>query len=164
LADDAAVARERLVEALADHDDALAEAYLEGEEISPAALRAAVRRCVLALEITPVLCGSSFKNKGVQQLLDAIVDFLPSPLDVPPAQGIGPKGEVVERAADPDAPFASLAFKVMSDPYVGRLTYIRVYSGTLSTGAGIVNATKDRKERIGRLLRMHANHREDVET
>jgi len=164
LADAAAAARERLIEAVADHDDALAEAYLEGEEISEGDLRAAIRRCVLALEITPVLCGSSFKNKGVQQLLDAIVDFLPSPLDVPPAQGIDPKGEVVDRPADPEAPFAALAFKVMSDPYVGRLTYIRVYSGTLSTGAPIVNATKDRKERIGRLLRMHANHREDVET
>ncbi|MDX6646270.1 MAG: elongation factor [Miltoncostaeaceae bacterium] len=164
LAAEASAARDRLIEALADHDDTLAEAYLEGQELSEADLRAAVRRCVLSLQITPVLCGSSFKNKGVQQLLDAIVDFLPSPLDVPPAQGIGPKGEVVERPADPDAPFASLAFKVMSDPYVGRLTYIRVYSGSVSTGAAIVNATKGRKERIGRLLRMHANHREDVET
>jgi elongation factor G len=163
LAGAATAARERLIEALADHDDALAEAYLEGQEISAADLRAAVRRCVLSLQITPVLCGSSFKNKGVQQLLDAIVDFLPSPVDVPAAQGVAPNGDEVERPADPGAPFAGLAFKVMSDPYVGRLTYVRVYSGSIATGSSIVNATKGRKERIGRLLRMHANHREDVE-
>ena len=164
LADDAAIAREQLIEALADTDDTLAEAYLEGEEISPEMLRSAIRRAVLAIAITPVLLGSSFKNKGVQHLLDAVVDYLPSPLDVQPAEGIEPgKDEPTARPADPAAPFAALAFKVMSDPFVGRLTFLRVYSGTVNAGANIVNATKDKKERIGRLLMMHANHREDIE-
>ena len=162
---EAEAAREALVEALADTDDALAEAYLEGEEISAEMLRDAIRKGVLDIVITPVLCGSSFKNKGVQHLLDAVVDFLPSPLDVRPAEGLEPGSEEPsERPADPSAPFAALAFKVMSDPYVGRLTYLRVYSGSISAGASLVNATKDRKERVGRLLMMHANHREDVET
>ncbi|HJZ61801.1 MAG TPA: elongation factor G [Miltoncostaeaceae bacterium] len=164
LAPAAEAARERLVEALADVDDEIAEAYLEGEELTPDALRAAIRRAVLAIEITPVLLGSSFKNKGVQALLDAIVDYLPSPLDVRPAEGVEPGSEEpAERPSNPGAPFAALAFKVMSDPYVGRLTYLRVYSGSVSAGGQIVNATKDRKERIGRLLLMHANHREDVQ-
>jgi elongation factor G len=156
--------RERLVEALADTDDALAEAYLEGEEIDGPRLHAAVRAAVLRNAITPVLCGSSFKNKGVQPLLDAIVDFLPSPLDVPPAEGVVPgrEDEPLTRESSESEPFAALAFKVMSDPYVGRLTYLRVYSGSLASGAGMINATKDRKERAGRLLMMHANHREDV--
>jgi elongation factor G len=163
-ADAAQSARDSLLEALADTDDELAEAYLEGEEIAPARVVAAIRAAVLANLITPVLCGSSFKNKGVQPLLDAIVDYLPSPLDVPAAEGAIPgRDEAVSREADPDAPFAALAFKVMSDPYVGRLTYLRVYSGSLDAGSQVVNATKDRKERIGRLLMMHANHREDVE-
>jgi elongation factor G len=163
---DAEAAREALIEVLADHDEALAEAYLEGEEIDSDRLVEAVRAAVLANAITPVLCGSSFKNKGVQPLLNAVVDFLPSPLDVRPAVGVVPghEDEEVERGADVNGPFAALAFKVMSDPYVGRLTYLRVYSGTVKSGAQIVNATKDRKERLGRLLMMHANHREDVET
>jgi elongation factor G len=158
-------ARERLIEALADRDDAIAEAYLEAEAIPPARIVAALRSAVLENAITPVFCGSSFKNRGVQALLDAVVDYLPSPVDVPAAEGLRPRGEeVVARAPDPDAPFSALAFKVMSDPYVGRLTYMRVYSGTLNAGGQLVNATKDRKERIGRLLMMHANHREDVES
>jgi len=162
----AAAAREKLIEAVADSDDDLAEAYLEGEEISPQRLSAALRTAVLAATVTPVLCGSSFKNKGVQSLLDAVVDYLPSPLDVPPAEGIVPgrEDEHIVREASESAPFAALAFKVMSDPYVGRLTYLRVYSGSIESGAGLINATKDRKERVGRLLMMHANHREDVDS
>ena len=162
---EAEAAREQLVEALADHDDALAEAYLEGEQIEADRLATALRAGVLANAITPVLCGSSFKNKGVQPLLDAIVAYLPSPLDVLPAEGYAPgnEDEVVRREADADAPFAALAFKVMSDPYVGRLTYMRVYSGSISSGASIINSTKERKERVGRLLMMHANHREEVD-
>ena len=164
--DAAAAARERLIEAVADADDELAESYLEGEEITPERLAVALRKAVLAATVTPVLCGSSFKNKGVQPLLDAVVAYLPSPLDVPPAEGIipGKEDEHVVREPNEDAPFAALAFKVMSDPFVGRLTYLRVYSGTIQSGAGLVNATKDRKERIGRLLMMHANHREDVDS
>jgi elongation factor G len=162
----AAAGREKLIEAVADADDDLAEAYLEGEEISAERLSAALRKAVLAATVTPVLCGSSFKNKGVQPLLDAVVDYLPSPLDVPPAEGIVPgrEDEHIVREASESAPFAALAFKVMSDPYVGRLTYLRVYSGSIESGAGLVNATKDRKERVGRLLMMHANHREDVDS
>ncbi|MEQ9336092.1 MAG: elongation factor G [Miltoncostaeaceae bacterium] len=162
--DEAKMARDTLIEALADNDDELAEQYLEGGEIDGARLLKAIRKGVLDIAITPVLCGSSFKNKGVQPLLDAVVDLLPSPLDVMPAAGVLPGSEEeVVRAPDPDGPFAALAFKVMSDPYVGRLTYMRVYSGTAASGSAVVNATKDRKERIGRLLMMHANHREDVE-
>ncbi len=165
LAADAEAGREALVEALADSDDELAELYLEGGEVTEEILRKALRTAVLAIAITPVLCGSSFKNKGVQRLLDAVVDYLPSPLDVPPAEGIEPRSEEpVVRESDASAPFAALAFKVMSDPYVGRLTYLRVYSGTLNAGDNIINATKDRKERAGRLLRMHANSREDITT
>jgi elongation factor G len=162
----AAAGREKLIEAVADADDDLAEAYLEGEEISAERLSAALRKAVLAATVTPVLCGSSFKNKGVQPLLDAVVDYLPSPLDVPAAEGIVPgrEDEHIVREASESAPFAALAFKVMSDPYVGRLTYLRVYSGSIESGAGLVNATKDRKERVGRLLMMHANHREDVDS
>ena len=164
LADEAAAAREHLLEAVADQDDELAEAYLEGNEIEPERLVSAIRAAVLAIAITPVLCGSSFKNKGVQPLLDAVIDLLPSPLDVLPAVGVIPgTEEEVTREADPGGPFSALAFKVMSDPFVGRLTYLRVYSGTIGTGSNIINATKDRKERLGRLLMMHANHREDVD-
>ncbi len=160
----AQTARETLIEALADYDDELAEAYLDGQEISAETLRNGIRSGVLAIAITPVLCGSSFKNKGVQNLLDAVVDYLPSPLDVPPADGVDAKDEEtpVTRESDPNGPFAALAFKVMSDPHVGRLTYLRVYSGKIEAGASIVNATKDKKERAGRLLVMHANSREDV--
>ena len=164
MADAAATGRETLVAVLADHDDELAEAYLEGEEIDKDRVVAAIRSAVLAIAMTPVLCGSSFKNKGVQPLLDAIVDLLPSPLDVEPATGVVPgTDEEVVREADPNGPLSALAFKVMSDPYVGRLTYLRLYSGTLKTGSPVINATKDRKERVGRLLMMHANHREDID-
>jgi elongation factor G len=164
--DAAQAARETLIEAVADADDELAEAYLEGEEISADRLSAALRKAVIAATVTPVLCGSSFKNKGVQPLLDAVVAYLPSPLDVPPAEGIVPghEDQHIVRESSESAPFAALAFKVMSDPYVGRLTYLRVYSGSLESGAGVINATKDRKERVGRLLMMHANHREDVDS
>ncbi|HEX2030752.1 MAG TPA: elongation factor G [Actinomycetota bacterium] len=156
--------RHRLFEQLADHDETLMEKFVEGNEPDPKELRRAVRRATLAVEGTPVLCGSAFKNKGIQPLLDAIVDYLPSPLDVPPIEGFvpGTRQPAVRKPAD-DEPFAALAFKIMSDPYVGRLTYFRVYSGTLRAGAHVQNSTKDRKERIGRILQMHANHREDKE-
>ena len=155
--------RHRLIDAVADHSDAVTVAYLEGREIDPDELRAAIRRATLDISITPVLCGSSFKNKGVQPLLDAVVDYLPSPLDVPPVHGLSPKGDDLVREADDDEPFAALAFKVMTDPYVGKLTYFRIYSGRLNAGSYVYNSTKDRKERISRLLQMHANHREDRE-
>lgn len=161
---EAEAARVALVEAIADHDEAIAEAYLGDEEISSEQLRTALRSAVLANTVTPVLLGSSFKNKGVQLLLNAIVDLLPSPLDVRPASGIDPDSrEEVTRESDASAPFAALAFKVMSDPYVGRLTYMRVYSGSLGSGQNISNATKRKNERIGRLLIMHANHREETQ-
>ncbi|HEV2906406.1 MAG TPA: elongation factor G [Actinomycetota bacterium] len=156
--------RHRLYEQLADHHETLMDKYVHGEEPSANELRQALREATLAVEGTPVLCGAAFRNKGVQPLLDAVVDFLPSPLDVPPMTGWvpGTREEVVRKPAD-DEPFAALAFKIMSDPYVGRLTYFRVYSGTLRAGAHVTNSTRDRKERIGRILQMHANHREDKE-
>ncbi|MEZ5126296.1 MAG: elongation factor G [Thermoleophilia bacterium] len=155
--------RLKLVEAVADHDDHLLEAYLEGEEITAERLRAVIRQATLDNSITPVLCGSAFKNKGVQPLLDAVVQFLPSPLDVPAVTGIDPSGAEQSRPADDDAPFAALAFKVAVDPYVGKLTYFRVYSGTLKAGSYVLNSSKDKRERISRILQMHANHREDRE-
>ncbi len=162
LADAAEEARHALIEAVADHDESIMVAFLEDEAIEPAQLRAAIRACTLDLSITPVLCGSAFKNKGVQPLLDAIIDYLPSPVDVPAIQGLDPRtGHEVTRAANLEEPFAALAFKVMSDPYVGKLTYFRVYSGRLKAGSHILNATKGRKERVGRILQMHANHREE---
>ncbi|MDI9600409.1 MAG: elongation factor G [Acidobacteriota bacterium] len=153
--------RLKLIESIADHDDSLMEAYLEGEEISPERIRAVIRRATLDTSITPVLCGSAFKNKGVQPLLDAIVAFLPSPLDVPPVKGIKPGGEEVTRKTADDAPFAALAFKVAADPHVGKLTYLRVYSGTLKAGSYVYNSSRERRERISRILQMHANHRAD---
>jgi elongation factor G len=156
--------RHRLYEQLADHDEALFNKYVHGEEPTISELRRALRKATLEVTGTPVLCGSAFKNKGVQPLLDAIVGYLPSPVDVPPVTGLAPKtGEQIERKADDAEPFSALAFKIMSDPYVGRLTYIRLYSGILRTGAHVENSTKDRKERIGRILQMHANHREEKE-
>jgi len=164
MADDASLYRDELLHLAADYDDALMEKVLEEEDVTPDELRAALRKGCLACGITPVTCGASFKNKGVQPLLDAILDYLPSPLDVPAIKGIDLKtDEEVERPADPKAPFAALAFKIMTDPYVGKLTYFRVYSGSLSAGSYVLNATKDNRERVGRLLQMHANHREDVE-
>jgi elongation factor G len=154
--------RHRLVEAVADHDEEIMLAFLEDQPVSEEALKAAIRAATLDLSITPVLCGSAFKNKGVQPLLDAITDYLPSPLDVPPVTGVVPRtGEEETRAPALDQPFAALAFKVMTDPYVGKLTYFRVYSGKLKAGDAIVNATSDKKERVGRILQMHANHREE---
>jgi elongation factor G len=154
----------RLFEQLADHDEALMEKFVHEEEPGPQELRRAVRRATLAVEGTPVLCGTAFRNKGIQPLLDAIVDYLPSPQDVPPMEGqVAGSRDLQTRNADDGQPFAALAFKVMSDPYVGRLTYFRVYSGTVRAGAHTYNSTKDRKERIGRILQMHANHREDKE-
>ncbi|MBN2027803.1 MAG: elongation factor G [Actinobacteria bacterium] len=156
-----------LLEACAVYDDELMESYLSGEEyIPPDDIRSALRRGVLKCELTPILCGASFRNKGVQPLLDAVVDYLPSPLDVPPIEGIhlGKEEKKEIRHASDEEPFSALAFKVVSDPYVGRLIYVRVYSGTLRTGSTVYNSTRKRKERIGRLLQMHANHREERET
>ncbi|MGH2765746.1 MAG: elongation factor G [Actinomycetota bacterium] len=156
--------RHKLYEQLADHHETLMEKYVEGQEPEAKELREALREATLAVEGTPVLCGSAFKNKGIQPLLDAVVDYLPSPLDVPPMEGAIPgTRERAVRKADDNEPFAALAFKIMSDPYVGRLTYFRVYSGSVRAGAHVQNVTKDRKERIGRILQMHANHREDKE-
>ncbi|MGH2951351.1 MAG: elongation factor G, partial [Solirubrobacterales bacterium] len=170
LADAAHEARTHLIEACADYDDELMHAYLEEQEIPHERIAKSLHRATLDLKVTPVLCGSAFKNKGVQPLLDAIVELLPSPLEVPPvtghetsAKGDGTEGNVVERPADDSAPFAALAFKVMADPYVGKLTYFRVYSGKLSSGSRVLNAGNGRTERIGRLLMMHANHREEIE-
>ncbi len=156
--------RHRLFEQLADHDEALFEKYVHGEEATAEEFRRALRKATLEVTGTPVLCGSAFKNKGIQPLLDAVVAYLPSPVDVPPMKAIDPKtgSEIVREASDSE-PFSALAFKIMSDPFVGRLTYIRVYSGTLRTGAHVENSSKSRKERIGRILQMHANHREDMD-
>ncbi|HEX7165394.1 MAG TPA: elongation factor G [Acidimicrobiales bacterium] len=164
LADEAELRRGELIDVLSNYDDNITEKFLGEEEITSDDLRNALRRATTASEIVPVLCGSAFKNKGVQPMLDAIVDFLPSPVDIPPTKGIDLKGiEELEREANDKAPFSGLAFKIMSDPHVGKLTYVRVYSGTLEKGAAVLNSTKDRKERIGRILQMHANHREDKE-
>ena len=161
--DRAQAERAHMLETLAEDDDLLMMDYLEGEEISEERLKAAIRRATLDIALTPVLCGSSFKNKGVQMLLDAVVDYLPSPLDVPPVEGINPhNGKVVVRHADDDEPFSAIAFKIMSDPFVGKLTYFRVYSGSLKAGSYVYNSSKDKKERVGRILQMHANHREDI--
>ncbi len=153
--------RLKLVEAVADHDDGILETYLEGGEITAEHLREVIRQATLDISITPVFCGSAFKNKGVQPLMDAIVDFLPSPVDVPAVVGVTPKGDEAERQTEDSEPFSALAFKVAVDPYVGKLTYFRVYSGTLKAGSYVLNATKDKRERISRILQMHANHRED---
>src|SRR5581483_10119630 len=155
----------QLIDSVADHDDELTETYLEDEEaVTPEMLKRALRKATLDISVTPVLCGTAFKNKGVQPLLDAVIDFLPSPLDVPAVHGVDPRTEhELSRRPSTDEPFASLAFKVMTDPYVGKLTYIRVYSGVVRSGDRVINTTNDRTERIGRILRMHANHREDVQ-
>ena len=155
--------REQLIETVADVDDDIMDKYLEGEEISKAELKAAIRKATLNLELFPVLAGSAFKNKGVQMLMDATIDYLPSPLDVKPYNATDPDtGDKIELKANDDASFAALAFKVATDPFVGRLTYIRVYSGTLESGSYILNATKDKRERVGRLLQMHSNHRQEI--
>jgi elongation factor G len=155
--------REKLLEAVADSDESIMEKYLEGKEIGEDELRRAIRSAALAIRIVPVLCGSAFRNKGVQPLLDAVVDYLPSPLDIPPVKGINPHSQAAEeRPARDNAPFSALAFKIMTDPFVGTLSFFRVYSGSLSSGASIYNSTKSKRERIGRLLKMHANKREEI--
>ena len=163
LAEEVAQLRDELIEAAVEYDEPLMEKYLDGEELDEGEIRRAVRKATLANGITPILCGSAFKNKGVQRLLDAVIDYLPSPLDVPPVQGHLPRRteSVVERAADEEVPFSALAFKIATDPYVGRLTYFRVYSGTAKAGSRVLNSSRGRKERIGRLLQMHANKREE---
>jgi elongation factor G len=169
MADAAAAAREHLLEEVSQYDDELLEMILEDQEIPVARLKAAIREATLKIQLTPVLCGSSFKNKGVQPLLDAVIDYLPSPLDVPPVEGLEPEkgsdngGVPAHRGASDDEPFAALAFKIMADPYVGKLTYFRVYSGKLQAGSRVLNVTTGRTERIGRLLMMHANEREELE-
>ncbi|RKQ85573.1 elongation factor G [Brockia lithotrophica] len=156
--------RTHLLEAVAELDDALMEKYLEGEEITPEEIRRALRRGTLDFKIVPVLAGSSYRNKGVQFLMDAVVDYLPSPVDIPPVKGTDPEtGEPIERRASDDEPLAALAFKIMSDPYIGRLTYLRIYSGVLRSGIYLLNPRKGHRERIGRILRMHANHREEID-
>src|SRR6058998_753585 len=156
--------REKMIEGLAEVDEHLMEKYVHGEPITPAELKAAVRKGTISMKLFPILCGASFKNKGVQPLLDAVIDYLPSPLDIPPMQGVNPETkEIEERKAADDAPFAALAFKIMNDQHVGQLVFLRVYSGTLEAGSGVYNSTRDKKERVGRLLRMHANKKEEVE-
>ena len=164
-ADDAAMYRQELVDAAADCDDDLMEKVLMDEEISVEELKAALRKGVIACKINPVFVGSAYKNKGVQELLDAVVDYLPAPTDVPAIKGTNPDtGEEDERPSDPKAPFSALAFKIMTDPFVGKLTYLRIYSGSLEAGSYVTNATKDKKERIGRLLQMHSNQRIDIDS
>ena len=157
--------RQAMLEAVSDFDDEILEKYLEGESIDPQAIRDAIRKATVAGSMVPVTCGTSYKNKGVQKLLDAIVDFMPSPLDIPPVKGTDPKTDAeISRPADDSAPFSALAFKIMTDPYVGRLSFFRVYSGTLETGKTVMNSTKGQRERLSRILLMHANHREDLQT
>jgi elongation factor G len=162
LMDEAKAAREQLLDAATQYDDKLMEAVLEGKDIDPKQLIAALRKGCIKLELTPVLCGAAFKNKGVQPMLDGVVFYLPSPIDIPPVKGKDMKGNAIERRASDDEKFSGLAFKIMTDPYVGQLTYIRVYSGVLRSGDTVQNTTKGKKERIGRLLLMHANKREEI--
>ena len=155
---------EKLMDAVSMFDEEIMEMYLDGQEVPQAKIRAAIRKATIANELVPVTCGTSYKNKGVQKMLDAIVDFMPAPTDIPPIKGVNPKtDEEDERPSDDNAPFSALAFKIMTDPYVGRLSFFRVYSGHLTTGSTVLNSTKGVKERIGRILQMHANHREDIE-
>jgi elongation factor G len=157
--------REKMIEGLAEVDDHLMEKYLGGEKISPEEVKAAVRKGTISMKLFPVICGASFKNKGVQPMLDCVVEYLPSPLDVPPIRGINPETGAEEvRSADPKVSFSALAFKIMNDMHVGQLVFVRVYSGTLESGTGVYNSTREKKERIGRLLRMHANKREEIES
>ena len=157
--------REKLLDAVSMFDDEIMELYLEGKEIPTGKIRTAIRKATCAVEMVPVTCGSSYRNKGVQKLLDAIVDYMPAPTDVPAIKGVNPKtDEEEERKSSDEEPFAALAFKIMTDPYVGRLSFFRVYSGTLTTGSSVLNATKGKRERMGRILQMHANHREDIES
>src|ERR1039458_4917760 len=154
--------REKMIEAVAEHDDTLFEKFIEGQPLTEAEIQRGIRKATIALKIFPVICGSAFKNKGVQTMLDAVVDYLPSPLEVPPIEGtaIDDPTQVLIRHASDSEPFAALVFKIMTDPYVGQLAFFRVYSGKLAAGESVYNVAKGRKERIGRLLRMHANKRE----
>ncbi len=162
--EDALTYHQRLIEDLADRNEEILTAYLNGEDVPSGDLQTAIREQTLSLHLVPVLCGSAFKNKGVQMLLDAVIDYLPSPADIPPVVGVDPRtGRDVTRPAEDDAPFAAIAFKIMTDPHVGRLTFFRVYSGFLKAGSYVYNPSKDKKERVGRILEMHANHREDRE-
>ena len=157
--------REKMLDAVSMFDDEIMEMYLEGKDIPTAKIRAAIRKATVAVEMIPVVCGTSYRNKGVQKLLDAIVDYMPAPTDIPAIEGINPKtDEEDKREPSDDEPFSALAFKIMTDPYVGRLSFFRVYSGTLNTGSSVLNSTKNVRERMGRILQMHANHREDIET
>jgi elongation factor G len=159
----ARAAREKMVEIIADSDDEIATKYLEGSEISAADIRAALRRGCIAIKLVPVVCGSAFKNKGVQTLLDAVIDYLPSPIDIAAVQGVDRKGTEVERKADDKEPFSALVFKIMADKHVGQLSFARIYSGSLKAGSYVLNSTKGAKERVGRIMKMHANKREDVD-
>ncbi|CAH2030575.1 elongation factor G [Trichlorobacter ammonificans] len=162
LLDEAQEWREKMIEEISSHDDTLMEKYLGGEELTESEIKAAIRACTINIDIIPVICGSSFKNKGVQNLLDSVIEYMPSPLDIPPIKGVDEAGNEIERKADDAEPFAALGFKIMTDPFVGQLTFIRVYSGVLQSGSYVYNATKGKKERIGRLLKMHANKREEI--
>ena len=163
MADDAQLAREAMIEEICSQDEELMEKYLGGEELTKEEIKLGIRKATISLQINPVLCGSAFKNKGVQNLLDAVVDYMPSPTDVPAIRGVLPDSdEEITRPADDSGPFAALAFKIMTDPFVGQLTFFRVYSGVAESGASVINATKDKKERFGRLLKMHANKREEI--
>ena len=156
--------REKLLEAVSEYDEEIMEKYLEGEEISEEQIKAAIRKATIACEMTPVTCGTSYRNKGVQPMLDAVVDFMPAPVDIPPIKGVNPEnGEEDHRPSSDSEPFAALAFKIMADPYVGKLAFFRVYSGTLSSGSYVFNSTKGKKERIGRILQMHANNRKELD-
>nr|WP_320048459.1 elongation factor G [uncultured Desulfuromonas sp.] len=162
MADEVEVAREAMLEELCTYDEELMEKYLGGDELTVDEVKLAIRKATIDLHINPVLCGSAFKNKGVQHLLDAVVDYMPCPTDVPPIEGIDPKGVEITRPADDDGPFAALAFKIMTDPFVGQLTFFRVYSGIAEAGSSVLNSTKGKKERLGRILKMHANKREEI--
>ena len=154
--------REKMIEEISSHDDALMDKYLSGEALTESEVKAAIRTSTINIDIIPVVCGSSFKNKGVQNLLDAVVDYMPSPMDIPAIKGVDESGAEIERKAEDSAPFSALGFKIMTDPFVGQLTFIRVYSGVLQSGSYVYNATKGKRERIGRLLKMHANKREEI--
>ncbi len=162
LKDAAQAAREKMVEAIANFDDGVADKYLAGTQASIDELRAALRRGCIELKLVPVVCGTAFKNKGVQTLLDAVIDYMPSPMDIAAVEGIGKKGETVTRPADDKAPFSALVFKIMADKHVGQLSFVRIYSGTLKAGSYVYNSTRDTRERVGRILKMHANKREDL--
>ena len=162
--EDAQLYREQLIEALADVDDGIMEKFMEGEEPTVEEMKAAIRKGTIECKFFAVLCGTSYRNKGVQPMLDAVIDYMPSPLDIPPVKGFDPQTyEEIEREASDSAPFSALAFKIMTDPFVGKLSFIRVYSGHIGSGSYVLNSTKGKRERIGRLLQMHANERKEID-